>query len=395
MKRCAPDDSTSRASAYSCASTSTCRSTDGRSPTTRASAPPCPPSRYLLAAGRAVVLMSHLGRPKGKVVPESRSARWRRASASCSAAACALADDCIGPRRARRSARSATGRRAAAREPALPRRRGEERRPLRRELAALADVYVNDAFGTAHRAHASTAGVPALRAVACAGLLMEQGARVLGRARSATPRGPSSRSSAAPRCRTRSACIEALLTASTRCSSAAPWPTPSSPPRAYRSAQSLVDGRQAAARRRSSPTPKARSVAARCSSRRTWSRRRDRRRRGTQVGRCDGIPADKMALDIGPRDERRVLRQSGRRDDLLERPDGRLRDRRLRQRHHGRRPRRWPRRPPSPWSAAATRWPRCSSRPGRPHRPRLHGRRGVAGVPRGPALPGVEALMER
>ena len=66
------------------------------------------------------------------------------------------------------------GRGAAAREPPLPRRGGGERPGVRGQtLAAYADVYVNDAFGTAHRAHASTVGVAKLLP-AYAGLLMER-----------------------------------------------------------------------------------------------------------------------------------------------------------------------------------------------------------------------------
>src|SRR5204862_6819844 len=51
-----------------------------------------------------------------------------------------------------------------------------------RQLAALGDAYVNDTFGTAHRAHASTAGVPRLRHPAVAGFLMEKEPSYLGRA---------------------------------------------------------------------------------------------------------------------------------------------------------------------------------------------------------------------
>ena len=73
-----------------------------------------------------------------------------------------------------------------------------------KELAALADVYVNDAFGAAHRAHASVEAIVRLVPEAGAGLLMEKELRYLGEA-IGNPGAPvRRRSSAAPRCRTRS-----------------------------------------------------------------------------------------------------------------------------------------------------------------------------------------------
>ena len=72
-------------------------------------------------------------------------------------------------------------------------------------LAAYGDVYVNDAFGTAHRAHASTVGVPELLP-AYAGLLMETRGRATCRGSWSRPSGRSRRSSAAPRSAARSRC---------------------------------------------------------------------------------------------------------------------------------------------------------------------------------------------
>ena len=73
-----------------------------------------------------------------------------------------------------------------------------------KELASMADIYVSDAFGTVHRAHASTAGV-ADYLPAVAGFLIGKELDFMGKARRPTPSAPSWPSSAAPRSRTRSA----------------------------------------------------------------------------------------------------------------------------------------------------------------------------------------------
>ena len=84
------------------------------------------------------------------------------------------------------------------------RRGGEERPAFARQLAALADVYVNDAFGAAHRAHASTAGMAHVVPVHAAGLLMQKEIEALAQDHPRSRRGRSSPSSAAPRSPTRS-----------------------------------------------------------------------------------------------------------------------------------------------------------------------------------------------
>ena len=101
------------------------------------------------------------------------------------------------------------------------------------KLASYADVYVNDAFGTAHRAHASTVGVAKLLP-AYAGLLMEREIEMLSHLLE-TRRGRSRRSWAGPRCRTRSGSSSTSSARSTSSSSAAGWRTRSCSPRARRS----------------------------------------------------------------------------------------------------------------------------------------------------------------
>ena len=116
-----------------------------------------PSIQYALDHGAALILASHLGRPKGKPNPEMSLAPVASRLSELLKKPVAMAPDCIGP----------------AVEAMLPkpgevlllenlRFHPEEEKndpEFSRKLAALCDVYVNDAFGSAHRAHASTVGM--------------------------------------------------------------------------------------------------------------------------------------------------------------------------------------------------------------------------------------------
>ena len=140
------------------------------------------------APGASVVLMSHLGRPKGVRRPELGLAPVAARLAALLERPVQMAPDCVGPEVERRAACLAPGAvlllenlRFHAAEEA-----GEE--AFARQLAALGDAYVNDAFGAAHRAHASTATV-ARYLPSAAGLLMEREVAALGNLLAA-PRRP-------------------------------------------------------------------------------------------------------------------------------------------------------------------------------------------------------------
>ncbi|MEX2160034.1 MAG: phosphoglycerate kinase [Dehalococcoidia bacterium] len=128
---------------------------------------------YLRAQGAKVILCSHFGRPKGKVVETLRLAPVARRLGELLGIDVKTTKDCVGP-----EAEAAV---AALRESDVlvlenVRFHAEEEAndpAFAQQLAALADVYVNDAFGTAHRAHASTEGV-AHYLPAMAGSLMEK-----------------------------------------------------------------------------------------------------------------------------------------------------------------------------------------------------------------------------
>lgn len=140
-----------------------------------------PSINYVLDNGGSLVLMSHLGRPKGKVVEGLRMAPVAARLSEILTREVKTVRDCIGPEAERAAEALAPGEilllenlRFHAEEEA-----GDD--GFAKELAALGDVYVNDAFGTAHRAHASVAGVPKYLEAA-AGYLLEKEVKYLGEA---------------------------------------------------------------------------------------------------------------------------------------------------------------------------------------------------------------------
>jgi phosphoglycerate kinase len=140
-----------------------------------------PTIELLQAAGARVVLSSHLGRPKGKPRPEFSLAPVAGRLASLLGRPVSFAGDCIGESVEHTVAGLPPG--AVLLLENLRFHGGEEANDagFADALARLGDVYVNDAFGSAHRAHASTVGVPARLKPAAAGLLMQEELTHLGR----------------------------------------------------------------------------------------------------------------------------------------------------------------------------------------------------------------------
>jgi phosphoglycerate kinase len=132
---------------------------------------------HLRGRGARVLVGSHLGRPKGQRKPEASLAPVARALGV------PLAPDCVGPEVERAAAGLADGQALLLEN--LRFHLGEERNDpqFAAALARLCDVYVNDAFGTAHRAHASTEGLPRLCAEVAAGFLMLREIEALTRVR--------------------------------------------------------------------------------------------------------------------------------------------------------------------------------------------------------------------
>jgi len=140
-----------------------------------------PTIQYLLEQGAAVILMSHLGRPKGQVREELRMDPVARRLSHLLGLEVIRLGDCVGPEVESTAAHLEPGQVALLENLRFHPEEEENDLDFAQQLASLADVYVNDAFGTAHRAHASTAGVSQYLP-SVSGLLMERELKVLGNA---------------------------------------------------------------------------------------------------------------------------------------------------------------------------------------------------------------------
>ncbi|GCF06686.1 phosphoglycerate kinase [Dictyobacter arantiisoli] len=118
-----------------------------------------PTIEYLLDRGASVILMSHLGRPKGQVVETMRLTPVAQRLSQLLKRPVETTNDAVGPE-AETKARALQPGQVLLLENLRFHKEEEKNDPeFARQLAALGDLYVNDAFGTAHRAHASTEGV--------------------------------------------------------------------------------------------------------------------------------------------------------------------------------------------------------------------------------------------
>ena len=137
--------------------------------------------RYLTGRGARVILCSHLGRPKGEFNPKFSLAPVAEYLSKALGQKVKMAKDVVGE-----SAKSIAASLKDGEVELLENVRfekGEEKNDpaFAKELASLAEIYVNDAFGTAHRAHASTAGVAAYLPAVC-GYLIQKEITIMGRA---------------------------------------------------------------------------------------------------------------------------------------------------------------------------------------------------------------------
>jgi phosphoglycerate kinase len=140
-----------------------------------------PTIEALRKQGARVILVSHLGRPDGKVVEKLRLAPVAKRLSELLGAPVATARDCVGAEAERAVAALKPSDVLLLENVRFHLEEEANDTAFARQLAALADLYVNDAFGTAHRAHASTEGA-ARYLPSAAGLLMQKEIEVLGKA---------------------------------------------------------------------------------------------------------------------------------------------------------------------------------------------------------------------
>ena len=139
-----------------------------------------PTIQYLLDHNAKVILCSHLGRPKGKVVPELSLKPVAAELSKELGKEVKLADDIIGPSAHSLIDNMKSGEAILLEKVRFDPREEQNDEEFSKELASLAEVYVNDAFGTCHRAHASTEGMVKYFKQAGCGFLIQKELEVLG-----------------------------------------------------------------------------------------------------------------------------------------------------------------------------------------------------------------------
>jgi phosphoglycerate kinase len=140
-----------------------------------------PTIQYALDAGaKCVVVASHLGRPKGKPNPEMSLRPVAARLGELTGRHIVFAEDCVGPAAEQAVAGAPDGSIVLVENLRFHSEEEKNDAAFAAQLAKLADVYVNDAFGAAHRAHASVEAMVRLMPEAGAGLLMEKELRYLG-----------------------------------------------------------------------------------------------------------------------------------------------------------------------------------------------------------------------
>ncbi len=147
-----------------------------------------PTIKKILADGGRAILCSHLGRPKGKPVAEMSLRPVAEHLADLLGKPVKFAGDCIGPEAEQKAADLKNGQCLLLENLRFHKEEEANDPEFARKLAGLAEMYVSDAFGTVHRAHASTEGVTKYFDKAVAGFLIEKELKYLGQALAAPKR---------------------------------------------------------------------------------------------------------------------------------------------------------------------------------------------------------------
>ncbi len=147
-----------------------------------------PTIKYLLEQKAAIILMSHLGRPKGKVVPSMSLKPAAKKLGDILKMTIKMAPDCVGPEVSKMAQELKPGEILLLENLRFHPEEEKNDDKFAAQLASLGDVFVQDAFGTVHRAHASTAGIAKYMKTAAAGFLVEKELQFLGEALKAPKR---------------------------------------------------------------------------------------------------------------------------------------------------------------------------------------------------------------
>ena len=140
-----------------------------------------PTIKYLIDHGARVILCSHMGRPKGEFKMEYSLAPVAKRLAEHLGIDVAMAKDVVGPDAKAKAAALKDGEVLMIENVRFHKEETENDPAFAKELASMADIFVNDAFGTAHRAHASTAGVADYLPAVC-GYLINKEISIMGEA---------------------------------------------------------------------------------------------------------------------------------------------------------------------------------------------------------------------
>ncbi|MCX7018325.1 MAG: phosphoglycerate kinase [bacterium] len=139
-----------------------------------------PTIKHLIGQGARVILASHLGRPKGKVNPALSLAPAAARLSELLGAPVKMAPDCVGAETEKLASELKDGEVLMLENVRFHPEEEKNDPAFARQLAAMADVFVQDAFGSVHRAHCSTEGITRCMPVSVAGLLVEKELKYLG-----------------------------------------------------------------------------------------------------------------------------------------------------------------------------------------------------------------------
>lgn len=140
-----------------------------------------PTIQYAIEKNARIILASHLGRPKGERVEKYSLQPVAKHLSELLSKPVAFADDCVGPQASEKVDALSDGDVLLLENLRFHKEEEANDEGFAKQLAGLCDIYVDDAFGAAHRAHASTVGITKFVSVAAAGLLMEKELEYLGK----------------------------------------------------------------------------------------------------------------------------------------------------------------------------------------------------------------------